>query len=186
MTDDEISEAYAVVASMTVALSPDPLLGPDYWRERVIEARRLQDVATDLVIRVHRDLSVAAQQLTAQRLVVKLATGGTEEAEQRHLDALRERVDRLRLLREAVRVRRANLTRTAADVRLLLECFRSTQAMGGGVEQPPATDAQTLRTRTQAAVNPDDAAAVAAFYDDPVADAVDTRASGELDDLFGE
>lgn len=145
MEDEQIQAMYDRLALMTVTLEHDASLGPDYLREKLLEARAFQNEASDHVVAINRFLSEARLRMRTLQVAVKMADPGSVAADKIALVDISDRAYRLALVKEAAQVRRQNLTRVAADVRLLLGCMKIGLMTGGGSDQPvQARPAQVL------------------------------------------
>lgn len=120
MEQKEISAIYQTLDGLEIRLEQTPELGTEYLRDRLLECREKQNTVTDLIVRVNRAYSAVRQQLRAQETALRHA-GTTEQAQRMRedRDAMLDEQDALKLLLDALNVRRGNLARTSSDIRLL-------------------------------------------------------------------
>ena len=143
MNQQEISQIYQDLDTLEVRLEQTPELGVEYLRDRLLECRVKQNTVTELIVRVNRAYSSVRQQLRAQEAALRHA-GTTEQAIRLRVehDGMADENDSLKLLLEALSVRRGNLARTSSDIRLLEKIVNDTltATRGGanaGRENPP-------------------------------------------------
>ena len=149
-----------------------PELGPEYLKDRLLECREKQNLCTDLIVKVNRAYSSVRQALRAQNAALHHAEGSTQatrlrDEQQRMVDEQ----DSLKLLLDALNVRRGNLARTSSDIRLLAKIIETERpgAVGGKPQAERPVPREEPRLGPQ---EPPTAAEIAERIEVPVAAAL--------------
>ena len=123
MAQERVDAIFEEIDTLAVDLSYTPELGPAYFHQKMVECRQKQNVVFHLLTEVSRALSGIRQAKRA--LSEAVAAGGKAGSAQtgyyrERLAETGDEVEALRYLKSACDVCRANLTRTATDIRSLL------------------------------------------------------------------
>lgn len=118
LTTEEIEATYGELEKMFVSLDPRPELGLGYIRERLTLCRAMQDRASELRLKVNRELTDVFQRhwVAVQELEIKSTP--EHKLRVRELDVVK---NRHAMLAKMVGAQMQVLSRTAMDIRLLAD-----------------------------------------------------------------
>lgn len=139
MTPQEISQVYQTLAGLEIQLEHRPERGQEYLTLKLIECREKQNIVTELIVKTNQAYSAVLQARRGQEKALKHA--GTSEQGMRLREELAPMLDEyegLRLLLDALSVRKGNLVRTSSDIRTLSNIITGTLAAGGNGGRPQA------------------------------------------------
>lgn len=132
-----VQEIFAGLGEMNVVLDQTPELGLEYFKQRMFDCRRHNDLLTEWLIELNRDMSSARRSLRAAEVSKELARDSSQMKILR--DEVRElqgRVEDLRYLEVAIKVKQSNLKQIGSDIRLIVGIVQDGLRYGGGEVQP--------------------------------------------------
>lgn len=115
MTEARMTEIYTHLDQARVPLPPD-LTGPGELLEKLREVRRQQDMLISLTTEVMREAAGVKKEIRAYQAM--LTVGSAPPTTREHLRVVKDRLDDLKALDQALRVCRSNLKTTESDIRL--------------------------------------------------------------------